>query len=126
MSFYRKKPVVIKAWACRSLLNAAAVNRDILPDAVKQYADDGQIFFGSDHMLINTLEGEHRADEDDMVICGVKGELYPCKPDIFEQTYEEVAPESLEAAQTSNNNESAAALDIVKKLAAWCKRHPEY
>lgn len=37
---------------------------------------------------IETLEGTMRADVGDWVICGVKGELYPCKPDIFEQTYE--------------------------------------
>jgi hypothetical protein len=37
---------------------------------------------------IVTLEGTMRADVDDWIICGVKGELYPCKPDIFEATYE--------------------------------------
>jgi len=41
-------------------------------------------------LLIPTLEGLHLARQGDWVIKGVKGELYPCKPDIFEMTYEEV------------------------------------
>lgn len=41
-------------------------------------------------LLIQTLEGEMRVSINDWVIKGVKGEFYPCKPDIFEQTYEEV------------------------------------
>ena len=39
---------------------------------------------------IPTLEGTMRCDSGDWIICGVKGEFYPCKPDIFEATYEEV------------------------------------
>ena len=39
-------------------------------------------------MKIPTLEGEMTAQKGDWIICGVKGELYPCKPEIFEQTYE--------------------------------------
>lgn len=41
-------------------------------------------------MTIHTLEGYMKADIGDYIIIGVKGELYPCKPDIFEQLYEEV------------------------------------
>ena len=41
-----------------------------------------------DHLLIETLEGKMRADVGDWIIKGVKGEFYPCKPDIFEATYE--------------------------------------
>jgi hypothetical protein len=41
------------------------------------------------YCLIETLEGTHRCDENDWIIQGVKGELYPCKPDIFKLTYEE-------------------------------------
>lgn len=40
--------------------------------------------------VIRTLEGIMKADKDDWIIRGVKGELYPCKPDIFEATYEKV------------------------------------
>ena len=40
--------------------------------------------------VIPTLEGEHIANENDYIIRGVKGEFYPCKPDIFELTYEKI------------------------------------
>ena len=40
--------------------------------------------------IIETLEGEMRADPFDWIIKGVKGEFYPCKPDIFAATYEAV------------------------------------
>lgn len=39
-------------------------------------------------MVIHTLEGDMRADPGDWIITGVNGEQYPCKPDIFEKTYE--------------------------------------
>lgn len=45
---------------------------------------------GEDELKIHTLEGEHRVSFGDWIIRGVKGELYPCKPEIFEMTYEEV------------------------------------
>jgi len=41
------------------------------------------------YCTIETLEGTHRCDENDWIIQGVKGELYPCKPDIFDMTYEQ-------------------------------------
>lgn len=44
-------------------------------------------------IYIPTLEGEMRADPGDWIIQGVKGEFYPCKPDIFEETYDEVIDE---------------------------------
>lgn len=42
------------------------------------------------YIIIKTLEGDHHALVNDWIIRGIKGEFYPCKPDIFEQTYEEV------------------------------------
>lgn len=39
-------------------------------------------------LLIHTLEGKMRAEVGDWIICGVKGEFYPCKPDVFAATYE--------------------------------------
>ncbi len=42
---------------------------------------------GSDRLVITTLEGDHFVDFDDWIIQGIQGELYPCKPDIFEATY---------------------------------------
>jgi len=47
---------------------------------------------GNHSVLIKTLEGDHTGDLSDWIIRGVKGELYPCKPDIFAATYEAVEP----------------------------------
>ena len=41
---------------------------------------------------IATLEGVMNGDHGDYIICGIKGEIYPCKPDIFEESYEEIKP----------------------------------
>ena len=41
-------------------------------------------------MKIHTLEGDHEVSKGDFIIKGIKGEYYPCKPDIFEETYEPV------------------------------------
>lgn len=44
-----------------------------------------------DQLIIATLEGDMRADHGDYIIKGVKGEFYPCKPDIFDATYEDAS-----------------------------------
>lgn len=82
---YRKKPVVIEAvkWTGDNDQKVAQIDEGIgalnLP-------------LGLDRPLtIFTLEGEMRVDEGDYIIKGVRTELYPCKPDIFEETYEEVS-----------------------------------
>jgi hypothetical protein len=49
---------------------------------------DGSVKVKSDVAIIDTLDGKMRAVVGDCVIRGVKGELYPCKPNIFEETYE--------------------------------------
>lgn len=47
-------------------------------------------FFEDGKLMIDTLEGNMKANVGDYIIKGVQGELYPCKPDIFEKTYEVV------------------------------------
>ena len=83
MAKYRKKPVIVEAvqydGTRESLLKIAQLQQ--APSWLKVDGDD---------LLIPTLEGVMRAKVGDYVIKGVKGELYPCKPDIFEQTYEPV------------------------------------
>ena len=84
MPKFRKKPVVIEAiqWtgfteefeAICKLGDTRVINED----------------FDLCQIQIETLEGTMVANEGDWIIKGVKGELYPCKPDIFEQTYETV------------------------------------
>jgi len=78
---FRKKPVVIEAIQYDgSRENLAAILK----------LGNSSIMLYPDHLVIKTLEGNHRADKGDWIIRGIKGELYPCKPDIFEQTYEAV------------------------------------
>ena len=78
---YRKKPVVIEAikWNGR---NAGELVR--FTGGAVSFAS----MYGRDDAYIQTLEGTMRASEGDYIIKGVDGEFYPCKPDIFEKTYE--------------------------------------
>ena len=62
-------------------------------DEIKEFCGDVAEFHscvetGCDELFIKTLEGNHKATAGDFIIKGVKGEFYPCKPDIFEQTYD--------------------------------------
>jgi hypothetical protein len=74
---YRKKPVEVEAVQLTPL-NLEEVERFVGGDVG---TDGGEV-------VIATLEGAMRASIGDFIIRGVKGEFYPCKPDIFEQTYE--------------------------------------
>ena len=76
---YRKKPVVIEAWEYNK-------GRD-MPEWV---AEAVSTRVGSSSLFVKTLEGEHEAKHGDFLIQGVKGEVYPCKPDIFAMTYDKV------------------------------------
>ena len=88
---YRKKPVVIEAFRFYV---------DNMPDwFMDAVSNDEVILYNCDHKRytideaycrIRTLEGWHWCNGGDYVIKGIKGELYPCKADIFNQTYEEV------------------------------------
>ena len=81
MMKYRKKPVVIEA--IRYMID------DSLPDWFMDRVSDNSIITHSDGTCeIKTLEGIMKADKGDFIILGVNGEVYPCKPDIFEKTYE--------------------------------------
>lgn len=82
---YRKKPVVIEATQWRSgKFDGNA------PDWVETAALDGSIYRKGGNLVIKTLEGDMRVEDGDWIIRGVAGELYPCKPDIFDKTYEVV------------------------------------
>ena len=58
------------------------------PNGSRCYAQPGEILRDGDFIYIGTLEGEMCAGPGDWIIRGVKGEIYPCKPDIFAATYE--------------------------------------
>ena len=102
MAKFRKKPVVIEAfqmtaerrndnsewptwlnqaWKRTPGANAVWIDKDYTPSE-NDYLSD---------LVCGTLEGVHRISWDDWIIQGVKGEIYPCKPDIFVATYEPVS-----------------------------------
>lgn len=89
---YRKKPVVIEAFQYNGDLNNA-------PDWAKREYEKGVLFhnYFNTGLFVCTLEGDHHVSVGDFIIKGVQGKLYPCKPDIFEQTYELVEETSQEA-----------------------------
>ena len=101
---YRKKPVVVEAMQLRwdnwsEMCDFAGVGRlaDGKPSGVMDGEEIGmQIPTLEIGMQIPTLEGVMLARQDDWIIRGVNGELYPCKPDIFEQTYERVESDEIQ------------------------------
>ncbi|WP_313956991.1 hypothetical protein [Bacillus sp. FJAT-22090] len=87
MPKYRKKPVVIEAIKADLGTSVTAIVNFIGVDDVR-IEEDGSLF-------IKTLEGDMRVTPGDYIIKGIKGEFYPCKPDIFEATYEQVIESNL-------------------------------
>ena len=91
---YRKKPVVIQAvlWTGEN----HGEMWGFLTGKENEYVEFDPNAFRIDHgvikggLIIKTLEGEHVATIGDYIIKGIKGELYPCKPDIFKLTYDAV------------------------------------
>ena len=84
---FRKKPVVIEAlqftrenWQDVLMFTQGEAHTMTIEKRI-----DGKCT-----CIIRTLEGEHIANEGDWIIKGVRGEYYPCKPDIFEMTYDRV------------------------------------
>ena len=83
MSKYRKNPVEVEA--VRYMID------NTLPDWFMDRVTNNTIITHKDGTCdINTLEGIMKSNKGDYIILGVNGEVYPCKPDIFEKTYEEV------------------------------------
>ena len=99
---FRKKPVVIEAFQMTAVrrwdnsdwpewLNRAWQLEHGTPGALYPIVAGT----GDGALAIGTLEGPHLVSWDDWIIRGVKGEIYPCKPDIFAATYEPVEEEVL-------------------------------
>lgn len=78
---FRKKPVIIEAiqWTGNNIAEIA----DFMDDEYDFHPKNKKI-------IIRTLEGNMLANLKDWIVKGVNGEFYPCKPDIFEKTYEKV------------------------------------
>ncbi len=96
---FRKKPVVIEAF---QMTKERRVNNSDWPEWLNQawnkaFSEKGAVYCedyphsdGTDRLIIHTLEGPMTVNWDDWIIKGIKGELYPCKPNIFSATYEPV------------------------------------
>jgi hypothetical protein len=80
---FRKKPIIIEAIQLND--NRSEIEKFIGEAGYAQYYDGETLCF-----VIKTLEGDMIAEPEDWIIKGIKGEFYPCKNDVFEQTYEEV------------------------------------
>lgn len=95
---FRKKPVVIDA--VRVPVDGPKNKRDFEAwGRLLAWLDRGPWMVTEDLGIdIKTLEGTMHASPGDWIIRGVQGEIYPCKPDIFAQTYEPAAPEPITEA----------------------------
>lgn len=86
---YRKKPVVIEAIQWTG--NTTEI-KEFCGNNCSYNVEDSAWRVGKgiprEELIIHTLEGDMKASRNDYIIKGINGELYPCKPDIFERTYE--------------------------------------
>lgn len=98
MAIYRKKPVEVRAIRVCDALKLAKDDWYGLPDWLRKAYDDPRpgygVLFEDDCISVTTLEGTMIAGRDDWLICGVKGEIYPCRSDIFAETYEFVGDQA--------------------------------
>lgn len=81
---YRKKPVVVDA------IQYTGTNFKEILEFIGGQDERGKIDIHQNSIFIKTLEGDMEAKPNDWIIRGIKNELYPCKPDVFEETYEKV------------------------------------
>lgn len=81
---YKKKPVIIEAIQFEDTDERIYELSEFMRGVRVNYEDNNP------YIPIETLEGTMRASVGDYIIKGVNGEFYPCKPDIFEKTYEKV------------------------------------
>ncbi len=92
MGQYRKKPVVIDAVQFNGFdKESGQVILSERPEwLINEFGKKVLFFDEPNNLTIKTPEGEMKASVGDFIIKGVQGELYPCKPDIFEKIYDKV------------------------------------
>jgi len=93
MTHFRKKPVVIEAITFDELVEHGKAHGGNIVNGMPwsfTYAGHAVTHENDNCYLIPTLEGTMQFTREDMLITGVNGEIYPCKVDIFEKTYERV------------------------------------
>jgi hypothetical protein len=113
MEQYRKKPVTIEAVQFDGL-NPTEI-KDFVGKNCEVEIYDNEVTPPIARIIIHTLEGDMEVSKGDFVIKGVKGEFYPCKPDIFEQTYESVEKQdslALEEAAEEYASNSTGFIDM--------------
>ena len=90
---YIKKPVIVEAFQLeRRYLNWPQWAHDALTENIIISHNTGKFHNPAEetYLIIKTLEGDMKASFGDYIIKGVKGEIHPCKPDIFEMNYDKV------------------------------------
>lgn len=100
MPKFRKKPVVVEAFQWNGAGMSPPLPEWLLAALMVEQGRPGSLWRNGKYLEVGTLEGILSASPNDWIIRGVKGELYPCKPDIFEATYEPVEQSELTPAST--------------------------
>lgn len=80
---YRKIPLIVDAFRLH-------IDNKVPEWFLQKLKENEIILFEDGNCYINTLEGVMHSSKGDYIIKGVEGEIYPCKPDIFEKTYEKI------------------------------------
>lgn len=89
---YRKNPIVIEA---------IQLTKETMRECHQFIGNDCDFIANAQTFInIKTLEGMMQAIEGDFIIKGIKGEFYPCKPDVFEKTYIEIHPDLMSGTST--------------------------
>lgn len=109
---YKKKPVVVEAFQYNGDLNGKYQAPDWALEAYKK----GILYYASrlddqPELFIETLEGTHHVSVGDYIIRGIQGELYPCKPDIFSETYDVLTGDK------SETNSISRVLEMLHEIA---------
>lgn len=87
MARYRTKPCEIEAFQYDGdMINL--IRTSYVPEWAIKALNENTMYYDGPELYIRTLEGNHHASVGDYIIKGLKGELYPCKPDVFHKKYE--------------------------------------
>lgn len=87
---YQKKPIIVEAEPVSVIVGSFRSNWNSAPEWIHNAWERGELCVAETYIMVRTLEGWMRGEISDMLIQGVKGELYPCKVDIFSATYDPV------------------------------------
>lgn len=118
MPHYRKKPVIIEAFQWDgSIASGEAISAAFGGDKVHLHAELDDL--RPPRLVCNTLEGVLTASAGDFIICGVAGEIYPCKPDVFEAIYEDEGKR--QEIQSFDHDQAKLQADQMQSLLAQCK-----